>query len=150
MAFALFATPACAAAPFNVLGYYLGQPMDQALALDRTRAATPCGTRKCLRFDATYLGRAATIGVELDAKEGVRRMSFSMATDREPDHPDCAALGGKVVAGVATLYGRFTDSDPGASYTWRDDGQKLKITVICFSPKLGTVSGFYEKVSALK
>jgi len=148
LALGLIVLPANAAAPYEVLGYRLGQPMQQALALNTTRAAKPCGDRQCLTFDANYLGRAATISLELDKVEGVRRIAFNISTDKQPDHPDCAKLGGSVVAAIATLYGRFNESDPGATYTWLGGEQKLKIYAVCVTANSGTITGLYQKVGA--
>ena len=150
-AFALLALPAYAVAPHDLLGFYPGQTAKDGFAVAKVHAAKPCDAAKnCVTFDALYLGRMATVSVELDEIEGVQRVAFRITTDRQPNHPECAALGGSVVAAAAKLYGKFNESDPGASYTWHDDKRKLKMTIICFSPTQGSIVGLFQKVSAAK
>lgn len=151
-AFALLAFPACAAAPHDVLGFYPGQSAKEGHALLKERAARACDrTAKCFEFNTAYLGQQGRIFVELDDKTGVSRIGFNISNDSQPKVPDCAKISGAVVAAAAKAYGRFDESDPGVSYTWRDAARKYKLTAICIpSMKHPPTGGIIGMLSAAK
>lgn len=149
----LLALPAFAAPPHDVLGFYPGQKASDGFALATKFAAKPCEIAKnCIVFNTTYLGRRARISVEIADKTGVTRVAFNISNDSQPLVPDCAQMSGAIVAAAAKAYGRFDESDPGASYTWRDAHLKYKMTAICIPskahPPTGGIIGMLQPVSA--
>ncbi len=145
------ASAASAAPPHDVLGFYPGQKTQEALALARKFAAQPCDVhdaKQCLVFNTDYLGRRSRIFLELDDKRGVTRVGLNISNDSQPKVPDCAKMAGEIIAGIAKAYGRFDESDPGASYTWRDARLKLRLNVICIPSvqhdPVGGVVGMFE------
>lgn len=151
----LLALPASAAPPHDVLGFYPGQKASDGFALAGKVGAKPCdGVKNCIAFNTTYLGYRSRISVEIGDKTGVTRVAFNISNDGQPKVPDCAAMSGAIVAAAAKAYGRFDESDPGATYTWRDAKLKYKMIAICIPskahPPVGGIVGMFQSVDGVR